>query len=182
MEAWRQYRNEALDILPYTGQTPHNTASLIARKAASGYILDIILRNNRTSDRYPDGIFHAHREYHHIKSESIGLIEAMGLFILPARLRRQLGVVEEYLSGVRAWPAEELAEDMRPFAPMIGRLFEEHGTVSAAQAKEVIRRDVEDTCRAILDNTAVFKRDEAGENALIAFLSDAGFPAKRRNI
>ena len=182
VEAWRQYRNEALDILPYTGQTPHNTASLIARKAASGYILDIILRNNRTSDRYPDGIFHAHREYHHIKSESIGLIEAMGLFILPARLRRQLGVVEEYLSGVRAWPAEELAEDMRPFAPMIGRLFEEHGTVSAAQAKEVIRRDVEDTCRAILDNTAVFKRDEAGENALIAFLSDAGFPAKRRNI
>ena len=97
-------------------------------------------------------------------------------------LRRQLGAVEEYLSGVRAWPAEELAEDMRPFAPMIGRLVEEHGTVSAAQAKEIIRRDVEDICRAILDNTAVFKRDEAGENALIAFLSDAGFPAKRRNI
>ena len=178
--AWRGYQNEALDILPRTGDTPHNTASLIARKTERGYILDMILRNNRTSERYPDGIFHAHREYHHIKSESIGLIEAMGLFVLPARLKRQLAQVRSYLTGEQVYRAEE-AEDLRAFGPTIARLSA-HGPVSPAQADALLKEEVEDTCRAILGNTAVFKRDEAGERAFLEFLSDAGLPAKRRTV
>lgn len=179
--AWRAYKNEDLDILPCTGDVPHNTASLIARKAEGGYILDMILRNNRTSERYPDGIFHAHREYHHIKSESIGLIEAMGLFVLPARLKRQLGEVRAYLTGERAYREEDLAEDMRIFAPMIARLLAAHGKVPAAQADAILKAEVEDTCRAILGNTAVFKRDGAGERAFTEFLASAGFPAEKED-
>ena len=141
----------------------------------------MILRNNRTSERYPDGIFHAHREYHHIKSESIGLIEAMGLFVLPARLKRQLGEVRAYLTGERAYREEDLAEDMRIFAPMIARLLAAHGKVPAAQADAILKAEVEDTCRAILGNTAVFKRDGAGERAFTEFLASAGFPAEKED-
>ena len=167
--AWQSYENAAVDILPYTGAEPHNTASCIARKTEKGYILDMILRNNRTDARYPDGIFHAHREYHAFKSESIGLIEAMGRFILPARLKRQLAEVKEYLTGERAYARETLSDDMKIFAPVIERLAG-GGKVSSAQAEAILREEVERTCERILDNTAVFKRDEAGERALNEFL------------
>lgn len=175
--AWKEYENAALDILPYTGSEPHNTASCIARKTDGGYILDLILRNNRVSERYPDGIFHAHREYHAIKSESIGLIEAMGLFILPARLKRQLGEIKEYLTGGRAYSPQTLAEDMKIFAPMIDRLTA-GGKTSEKQAEDILRDEVELTCERILDNTAVFKRDEAGENGLKEFLKSCGLQIK----
>ena len=179
--AWKTYQNPALDILPFTGDTPHNTASFIARRSDGGYILDVILRNNRTSEQYPDGIFHAHRERHHIKSESIGLIEAMGLFILPARLKRQLGEVKKFLTRECAYDSGALAEDMRIFAPMIERLLAAHGKLAPAEADEVLRGEVEDTCRAILEDTAVFKRTQEGRAALLAFLAGAGLKATGGN-
>ena len=168
--AWKAYENKELDILPFTGDIPHNTASCIARKTKTGYILDIILRNNRTNDKYPDGIFHAHGEYHHIKSESIGLIEAMGLFILPARLSRQLSIVKDILTGKEV----NLTDDMLIFKPMTERLKSKHGTISAADAESVLKGEVEDTCRNILENTAVFKHNSEGDAALKQFLNDIG--------
>lgn len=174
-EAWKTYSAPALDILPFTGEVPHNTASFIARKTAKGYILDIILRNNRTDEKYPDGIFHAHSEYHHIKSESIGLIEAMGLFILPARLKRQLAVVKDLLTGKDC----ALTQDMVIFKPMAERLVARYGKVTPAEADAILKTEVEETCRNILDNTAVFKRDRAGEEGLKAFLAGAGVKVVR---
>lgn len=171
--AWESYENPALDLLSQTGGEKHNTASCIARKTKKGYILDVILRNNRTSEQYPDGIFHAHREYHHIKSESIGLIEAMGLFILPARLKRQLGEIKEYLTGEKKYSEAALSEDMKIFSPTIERLVQK-GTVSEKQAEDMLREEVESSCENILGNTAVFKRDEKGEAALKEFLLSCG--------
>ena len=171
--AWQNYENRELDILPNTGNEPHNTASCIARKTDTGYILDMILRNNRVNEKYPDGIFHAHAQYHHIKSESIGLIEAMGLFILPARLKRQLGEAKEFLSGARAYDRGALAEDMRIFAPMLERLLS-GGTTTSAQAETLLRKEVENACENILGNTAVFKRNEKGDSALKAFAESCG--------
>ena len=159
VDAWRGYENVAADIIPFTGNEPHNTASCIARKTANGYILDIILRNNRVNEVHPDGIFHAHREYHAIKSESIGLIEAMGLFILPARLYRQLGEVKTYLTG----ETDKLSGDTVIFEDIAKKLKRELGnSVSDKQAELALKREVENTCLAILDNTAVFKRNEVG--------------------
>lgn len=172
--AWETYENAALGILPRTDGEVHNTASLIARKTERGYILDMILRNNRTSEEHPGGIFHAHAEYHHIKSESIGLIEAMGLFVLPARLKRQLGEIKEYLTGERAYAQDALAEDMKIFIPAIGRLMQA-GKLSPEQAEDALRDEVESACRNILGNTAVFKNDGAGTDALLGFLSACGF-------
>lgn len=171
--AWESYENASLDILRATGEEKHNTASCIARKTKKGYILDMILRNNRTSEQYPDGIFHAHGEYHHIKSESIGLIEAMGLFILPARLKRQLGEIKGYLTGAKKYDEKALGEDMKIFIPAIKRLMQK-GTLSETEAEDALRDEVESACENILGNTAVFKRDEEGQAALKEFLRSCG--------
>ena len=171
--AWGVYENPALDVVSHTGAEPHNTASCIARKSGSGYILDMILRNNRTNCEHPDGIFHAHRQYHHIKSESIGLIEAMGLFILPARLKRQLGAIKGYLTGEDTFDEGALGEDMKIFLPCIKRL-RKRGTLSEEEAEDALKEEVESACENILGNTAVFKPDEEGRSALKEFLSSCG--------
>ncbi len=90
LTVWRNYSDECCDILAYT-DAPHNTITPIARFRNGNYELDLILRNNRTTEEHPLGIFHPHSEYHHIKKENIGLIEAMGLAVLPARLKTELG-------------------------------------------------------------------------------------------
>ena len=172
--AWKSYDNAELDIFSGTNGELHNTASCIARKKENGYILDMILRNNRTSEEHPDGIFHAHREYHHIKSESIGLIEAMGLFILPARLKRQLAEIKNYLTGTIAYRRENLTEDMEIFIPMIERLLDEQGTIWGKEADDLLRAEIENTCQSILDNTAVFKSDDKGQRALLLFMKEVG--------
>ena len=171
VNGWKTYENKELDIIPYTGEEAHNTASFIARKTEDGYILDMILRNNRVSDEYPDGIFHAHKEHHHIKSESIGLIEAMGLFILPARLKRQLGVIRSYLTGEEMYMQSKVSEDMKPFIPMIEKLFKKCDTACNKTAENTIRKELESTCQSILENTAVFKNNDDGEKALTEFLA-----------
>ncbi len=171
VNGWKTYDNEEIDILSRTGEELHNTASFIARKTETGYILDMILRNNRVSDKYPDGIFHAHKEYHHIKSESIGLIEAMGLFILPARLKRQLGVIRDYLTGEKTYAPSSLDEDMKEFAPMIEKLLKQCDNACKNGAENAIKEELESVCQNILDNTAVFKNNALGEKALVAFLS-----------
>ena len=85
---WREYSEPIIDIIAYSDDIPHNTITPIARMKGDKYQIDLVLRNNCTSEKYPDGIFHPHQESHHIKKENIGLIEVMGLAILPARLKR----------------------------------------------------------------------------------------------
>ncbi|MBE0344016.1 galactose-1-phosphate uridylyltransferase, partial [Paenibacillus sp. 28ISP30-2] len=103
-EAWKTYSDRAVDVLSHTEQdgeaVPHNTVTPIVRRDAEGkYQMDLVLRNNRTSDEYPEGIFHPHREMHHIKKENIGLIEVMGLAILPGRLKDELDEIADILCG-----------------------------------------------------------------------------------
>ena len=106
LTAWRSYTDESVGILAETDGTPHNTVTPILHyDETEGYILDLALRNNRTSEEYPDGIFHPHREYHNIKKENIGLIEVMGLAILPARLKDQGAQIAEILG--RAAPEHQ---------------------------------------------------------------------------
>ena len=86
LTTWRSYSDASVDILAETDGVPHNTITPIARRRGQMYELDLVLRNNRTTEEYPLGIFHPHQELHHIKKENIGLIEVMGLAVLPARL------------------------------------------------------------------------------------------------
>ena len=151
----------------------HNSCSPVVRKTDTGYVVDLILRNNRVSEEYPDGIFHAHPQYHNIKKESIGLIEAMGLFILPARLNRQLFTeAVEYLCGKEFVP-DLLPEDMKVHADLIGLLLFRHGNgLSQDEAKEVIRQRVNEVCFEILRNTAVFPETAEGSGAFESFVKE----------
>lgn len=171
--AWENYDNAQLDIISHTDGERHNIFAPIARKHGDTYILDIIFRNNRVSEEYPDGIFHAHKQYHNIKSEGIGLIEAMGLFVLPARLDRQLKEVEGYLCG-EPYDRTSLASDMRIHGDMIDKLLADNGNSNTPEhAKAVVRAYVDDVCKNILYNTAVFKPDEQGQTAFEQFLDSA---------
>lgn len=171
LEKWLSYTDESVGIIAQT-DAPHNTLSPIARKAKGGYELYLLLRNNRCDEVHPDGIFHAHKEYHNIKSESIGLIEAMGRFILPGRLDKQLVEIEKFLTGENT----EVAENMQIHKDAIQMLVEKYGTaLSKEDAKKAVTLYVEDVCENILINTAVFKHDEQGKAAFKRFMADCGF-------
>ena len=176
--AWHVYSDESVGVLAKTDEQ-HNSVTPIVRKDNGNYIVDIILRNNRCDDKYPDGIFHAHPEYMNIKSESIGLIEAMGLFVLPARLDAALAQIEKYLTKEVRYSASSLGEDMKCHQGMIERLLaESKNKVSPLEASLNVKDEVNRVCEEILRNTAVFKNDEQGTAAMEKFLSSLGF-AKR---
>lgn len=177
IEAWKGFSCPACDILSETNGTPHNTVSPICRKVGDTYVFTMLLRNNRTDERYPDGIFHVHPEYQNIKKEGIGLIEAMGLFILPGRLKRQLDAIEDILCGAAAYdPAalEEESNDLYVHRHMIADMLGQGKQPSKQAAHAYVEEYIGKVCVHILDNTAVFKRDEAGEAGFMQFAAAAG--------
>ena len=171
-ECWKNYDDLNVDIISNTNGIRHSTITPIARKIGDVYSMNLILRNNRCNDVHPDGIFHAHKEYHNIKQEGIGLIEAMGLFILPARLKRQMAYVKEIL--VNSDDIEnyyEKYEDLIIHKDMINNLVDKYGrNLYNDFADKVIEDYIADTCKNILINTAVFKNDEQGIEALNKFM------------
>lgn len=175
-DTWKDYDDETCDILSHTGETRHSTITPIARKIGNLYQLNLILRNNRTSEKYPDGIFHAHPEYFHIKQEGIGLIEAMGLFILPPRLKREMGYVEEALTSDNSLESFlEKYPDLVKHADMVKELrAKAQKKLSTVEAKEYIDEYLAETCRNILMNTAVFKDDENGRAGIDRFMKKVG--------
>jgi UDPglucose--hexose-1-phosphate uridylyltransferase len=167
-EKWINYNNEALDIVAMTGDVRHSTVTPIVRKEGPNYTMFLILRNNRTSEQYPDGIFHAHPEYHNIKKEGIGLIEAMGMFILPARLKRQFTLVEDIYDGkLEKETALKENPDLAVHAPLFTYLDNDKTDL---KVHDKITNYVNDVCRNILINTAVFKNDNDGQDAFQKFL------------
>ena len=178
IESWKQYSSLEAGIISSEDGVRHNTCTLSARFLPDNrYSLDIILRNNCTSEEYPDGIFHAHPEYHNIKKEGIGLIEAMGLFILPARLKRQLGEIAQIMCGKTPYDKEALNNpeaSLYVHRFMIEKLMAGGVMANAEQAKAAITSYVNKTCAEILKNTAVFKQDSDGISAFNKFLLNIG--------
>ncbi|MBB6731957.1 UDP-glucose--hexose-1-phosphate uridylyltransferase [Cohnella zeiphila] len=180
LDAWREYGDASADIFAYSGDTPHNTITPIARMKDDGsYELDLVLRNNRTSEEHPDGIFHPHQELHHIKKENIGLIEVMGLAVLPGRLQQELAQIADLLTGRAAYDAAALAAPSHPLAKhadWIAELVRAHGTgVPAADADKLLQAAVGDKFRAVLLDSGVYKDTDAGRAAFERFLASVGF-------
>ncbi|MBE5783372.1 MAG: UDP-glucose--hexose-1-phosphate uridylyltransferase [Clostridiales bacterium] len=165
LSAWREYSDPACDILAYT-DAPHNTVTPVVRKLESGeYRLHLVLRNNRVSKEHPLGIFHPHAPLHHIKKENIGLIEVMGLFILPGRLKQELAELSLYLQG-----KAELDENSS-HASWVREIAEKHSRrLSTQEADALLRREVADVCYQVLSDAGVYKLDEAGQAGLKRFL------------
>ena len=174
VEAWKKYADDSVGVLN-SEEERHNSCTSIARALPDGkYCVEIILRNNITSEKYPDGVFHAHPEHHNIKKEGIGLIEAMGLFILPGRLKDQLAQVVSVLTKDTAFDPSECKEGDPLFVhkDMILDLQKELKTTpDRAKAEEAVKEYVNRTCVAILGDTAVFKKTEAGLLAFRRFLN-----------
>ncbi len=177
MNTWETWNDESVDIISHTSDTPHNTITPILHyEEDKGYILDVVPRNNRTNDQYPDGIFHPHKELHHIKKENIGLIEVMGLAILPARLKQQSAEICEILCGnMPADTARQPESSLAVHADWIDHLCKTYGTsLSAEQAQECVRKEIGLKFAKVLECAGVFKMNETGLAAFDRFLNAAG--------
>jgi UDPglucose--hexose-1-phosphate uridylyltransferase len=176
--AWASYTDESCGIIAETDDgVRHNSLAPVCRKVGKEYIFDLILRNNLTNEQYPDGIFHAHPEYHNIKKEGIGLIEAMGLFILPGRLKKQLAMIAEILCGKAEYNPEELENPenyLHAHRNMIKELMVFEKSKDMIEAEKRVTDKVNDICKNILFNTAVFKTDMAGIQGFNRFLASVG--------
>lgn len=168
LKKWRTYSDPKADILAKTGDTPHNTLTPIARRRGKAFELDLVLRNNRTTDEFPLGIFHPHAEVHHIKKENIGLIEVMGLAVLPARLARELAELKEPLIK------KDLAfirqnDTLKKHAAWAEELLQKH-TFTQANAAEILRAEVGRVFAKVLEYAGVYKRTPEGKEAFGRFI------------
>ena len=167
LAAWREYSDESVDILAYTGDTPHNTITPIARRRGDDYELDLVLRNNRTTEEHPLGLFHPHAQYHHIKKENIGLIEVMGLAILPPRLLAETKLLEQALKN----PAKGAEIMARPEMEKHLAWYEELKNAGAGEGdtQRKIQESIGTIFGKILGNAGVYKDTEEGREAFRRF-------------
>jgi len=155
MYTWENFSDTDFDIVSHTGETRHNTVTPIARFNEGLYVMDVVLRNNRTTEEYPDGIFHPHPDVHHIKKENIGLIEVMGLAILPPRLVVELQQLEDFLLDKK--PLSEVAEIHQNWARELKEeSFDEENVTKFIQQK------VGDKFTRVLEDAGVYKQTEDG--------------------
>ena len=165
LTAWRGYSDESVSIYAQTEGEPHNTITPIARRRGEDFEMDLVLRNNLTTEEHPLGLFHPHAELHHIKKENIGLIEVMGLAVLPARLKDELAQLAALLrSGGDLYADEATAKH----APWAEELKTRHD-FSKEDAEAVLRQEVGQVFMQVLEDAGVFKRDEAGRAAFLRF-------------
>ncbi|HFU4206062.1 TPA: UDP-glucose--hexose-1-phosphate uridylyltransferase [Streptococcus suis] len=167
LEKWRSYSDDAVQIKAETDGTPHHTITPIARKRGAVYELDLVLRDNQTSEEFPDGIYHPHPDVQHIKKENIGLIEVMGLAILPPRLKAELTEVKKYLLGQDS----QVAAYHQPWAD---KLKAEYPDVTEERAEEVIRASVGQIFARVLEDAGVYKRTSEGQAAFLRFVEFVG--------
>ncbi len=174
LAAWRKYSDVSVGVIAET-DAPHNTITPIATKEDDTYSLYLILRNNRTDESHPFGIYHPTEDMHNIKKEGIGLIEAMGTFILPGRLANEITKVVEILSGKTTLNFAELSDESNPLCKhlgMIAQLVNDYGSNNTPEVAEKAVIDyINNTCVKILECTAVFKNTEIGQQAFEKFLN-----------
>lgn len=165
---WRGYTDEAAFIFAETDGEPHNTITPIARRNGDMYELDLVLRNNITTEEHPLGVYHPHAELHHIKKENIGLIEVMGLAVLPARLKNEMQQLADVLvtKGVSAVRSDPVLEKHADWAEE----FCSRRTVNADNVHEVIRDEIGKVFAKVLEHAGVYKRTPEGEAAFDRFV------------
>ena len=168
LEKWRGYSDESAFIFAETDGEPHNTITPIARKRGEKFELDMVLRNNITTEEHPLGVYHPHAKLHHIKKENIGLIEVMGLAVLPARLKGEMErLAEAVLSGADLRGDEELAKH----ADWVEEFLPKYQNVDQNNIMEILHGEIGNVFMEVLEDAGVYKRDDAGQAAFDRFLS-----------
>ena len=165
---WRQYSDPSVQVLAESDGTPHHTITPIARKRDGQFELDLVLRDNQTSAEHPDGIYHPHKDVQHIKKENIGLIEVMGLAILPPRLKEEVEQVAAYLVGEDVSVADyhqEWADELKENHPDLR---------DKLQALEIVQESVGNIFARVLEDAGVYKQTEEGQAAFMRFVNHVG--------
>ena len=165
LTAWRGYSDPAVQVLAVSDGQPHHTITPIARIRDGHYELDLVLRDNQTSPEHPDGIYHPHADVQHIKKENIGLIEVMGLAILPPRLKEELKQVQDYLLGRESTVAtyhQPWADDLKTTHPSL---------TDEAEAEALVRKSVGQIFARVLEDAGVYKRTAEGQAAFRRFVA-----------
>lgn len=169
-EDWKLYSNESADIFAFSGNEPHNTVTPIARRRGEYFELDLVLRNNRTSEEHPMGIFHPHAEVHNIKKENIGLIEVMGLAVLPGRLVEEMDALSQVLPKSNYIELISSDENIKKHLNMAMDL-KNTKDITENNVKEILKNKIGETFSIILEHAGVFKRDKNGIEAFEDFVS-----------
>lgn len=165
LTAWRGYTDESATIFAETHGVPHNTITPIARRRGADYELDLVLRNNLTTDEHPLGLYHPHAELHHIKKENIGLIEVMGLAVLPARLKTELNALGEALVQGKDLRADPLTASHADWAEEFAPRYD----ITAENVMEIIQKEVGLVFATVLEHAGVYKRTDEGKAAFLRF-------------
>ena len=167
LETWRAYSDESVGIFAETDSVPHNTITPIARKNGELYECDLVLRNNITTQDRPLGVFHPNPSLHHIKKENIGLIEVMGLAVLPARLAKEIALLEDaMLSGENLYACPELTHHVEWAEDILKR----YPDFSKDNAKAIMEQEIGKVFLEVLEDAGVFKRNDEGTSGFLRFL------------
>ena len=167
LEAWREYTDEEAFIYAYTDGEPHNTITPIARKRGDKYELDLVLRNNITTEEHPLGVYHPHANLHHIKKENIGLIEVMGLAVLPARLK---GEMEQLAGAILTGKDIRGDEALEKHADWVEEFLPKYGKIDEGNVHDILRKEIGFVFMQVLEDAGVYKRTEEGQSAFMRFV------------
>ncbi len=171
LEKWRGYTDEEAFVFACTDGEPHNTITPIARKRGENFELDLVLRNNITTKEHPLGVYHPHAKLHHIKKENIGLIEVMGLAVLPARLKKEMADLKEaFLAGKDLRGDEELAKH----ADWVEEFLPRYEKIDASNIDGILEKEIGLVFVEVLEDSGVYKRTEEGQGAFDRFVRQLG--------
>ena len=165
---WRSYTDEAAFVFAETDGEPHNTITPIARKVGDTYELDLALRNNITTEEHPLGVYHPHAEWHNIKKENIGLIEVMGLAVLPARLKEEMEILAEYLVEGKDITSNEKIEKHAVWAAEFTKKYD---SITEENVMEILEKEVGTVFTHVLEDAGVFKCTDEGRIAFERFIA-----------
>ena len=164
---WREYTDEDAFVYAYTDNEPHNTITPIARKRGENFELDLVLRNNITTEEHPLGVYHPHAKLHHIKKENIGLIEVMGLAVLPARLKEEMWRLKAAILSGADLHADEL---LGKHALWVEEFSAKYEKIDASNIDEIIEKEIGLVFMEVLEDAGVYKRTPEGQAAFDRFI------------
>jgi UDPglucose--hexose-1-phosphate uridylyltransferase len=167
LSCWRSYSDESVGILAFIDGEPHNTITPIARRRGDKYELDLVLRCNITTDEHPLGVFHPHADKHHIKKENIGLIEVMGLAVLPSRLKKELSDLAEAIVADADIRADAVLSKHADWVDALKKQY----TFTAENAHDIILQETGKVFAAVLEDAGVYKNTEEGKQGFLRFIS-----------
>ena len=163
---WRGYTDEEAFIFAETDGTPHNTITPIARYRDGKFEIDLVLRNNITTEQYPDGVYHPHPEHHHIKKENIGLIEVMGLAVLPSRLKTEIALLRDAMVEGKDIAADERIAKHNQWAQDIMK----NNNITAENCEKILQNEIGKVFADILGQCGVYSRDAQGKAQFLKFI------------